>query len=91
MTNNKYFASGCVSFLNYHRDKAIRYVLASGFIEAGFSGGPVFLPDKGLIGVLVSSCQFVSNILGVDVPHAFPEAIGLAAHRPAIASAVAGP
>jgi hypothetical protein len=91
VTNNKYFASGFVSFLNYHRDKAIRYVLASGFIEAGFSGGPVFLPDRSLVGVLVSSCQFLSNILGVNVPHAFPEAVALATHQPSIASTVARP
>jgi len=86
---NKYFASGFVSFLNYHADRAIRYVLASGFIEGGFSGGPVFLPDNSLIGVLVSSCEFTSEILGVRIPHAFPEAVGVAIHRSAIASALA--
>jgi S1-C subfamily serine protease len=89
--NNRYFASGFVSFLNHHTDKAVRYVLASGFIEGGFSGGPVFLPDNSLIGVLVSSCEFTSEILGVTIPHAFPEAVALAIHRPAISSALAAP
>jgi hypothetical protein len=47
----------------------MRYVMSGGFIEGGFSGGPVFLPDGKVVGVLVSAFQSLTQGLIFNTVH----------------------
>ena len=73
VTNFRYFSGEFVSFVNHHDQLTMRYVMSGGFIEGGFSGGPVFLQDGRIIGVLVSSFQSISQGLILEIPVALPE------------------
>jgi hypothetical protein len=79
ITNNKYFSTGFVSYVNYSKSSlAHRYVLSGGYTDGGFSGGPVFLPNQSLIGILVSANQFCTEGLAINITCAFPELVGVA-------------
>ena len=60
------FSPASLSF--FMRDGSGNWALSGGFIESGFSGGPVFLPDGSVIGLMIQSMQFTG---GADnqVPH----------------------
>jgi hypothetical protein len=49
-----FFSSAEISFLA-RGDGAAKFALASGFIESGVSGSPVFLPSGAFVGVIVQS------------------------------------
>ena len=85
--NNKYFSSGFVSHLSHLNSPAVNYVLGAGFMEGGFSGGPVFQSDGSLIGVLVCAFQIASQGLDTITFCAFPEFASVAQIRNKIAAA----
>jgi S1-C subfamily serine protease len=73
-----YFSTASVSYLGECPDGNQRWVLSGGFVEPGFSGSPVFLPDGSLIGMLVGATTMSQQIgiEGIDIyrsdPHMSP-------------------
>jgi hypothetical protein len=71
-----YFSSAQVSYRGECENGDPRWILSGGFVEPGFSGGPAFLRDGTLIGVVVGSTAMVQNPSAQGVPpiwHSFPQ------------------
>jgi len=57
------FSQASISyFFEDETDKGIRYALTGGFIQHGFSGGPVFTSDLELVGLIVMSQRFALDM-----------------------------
>lgn len=71
-----YFGTAHVSHLGESELGHPTWILDTGFVEAGFSGSPVFLPDCSLVGIMVGSNAFTQDLGRGGVPpivHCFPQ------------------
>ena len=70
----KYFSSAHVAFRGESEEGHSRWDLSSGFVEPGFSGTPVFLPDASLVGIVVGATTMAQKNTVVDATiHTSPQ------------------
>lgn len=78
-TGHTYFAHGSASSLLPADGNTIRVLITGGVVQKGFSGGPVFLPDGELVGVIVEALRFpIDPAAPLLTVHNFPIATPLA-------------